>query len=221
MVDLRGKTAVVTGASSGIGAALMEALMDEDVDVFPLDRAHGTDISSYDEVSRFVRKLPAVDILINNVGVSPTNAALWNPEMLWPIMEQAFKVSFLGPLYLTRELLVHCRLIPKRDGMVYNVLSNNLRFHPAEYMTYNCAKAALQEMSYTLAAEIGPLGGRVGSLVLGCVNTPGFKLAKQYDPSLKDLRTLKSETVAAYIIRTLQLMEFASSSPWTFNLDYE
>lgn len=217
------KHVVVTGASSGIGYELCQQLEARGDRVHRVSRHDGVDISNQSSVDEFVVNLSyqledgLLDVLINNVGISAPPASLASQS--WSLVQQTMAVSFMGPLYLTKQLLDVCLLA--KGSIIYNVLSNNLRWHPKNYLPYNCAKAALQEMGMTLAAELKPHGISVGQLILGCVDTPGFRAVKEKDRTLESLQTLSTQVVAEYILATIGLMAFPSASPWSFVLDLE
>jgi len=190
-MKLNGKIAVVTGASSGIGAAIAKAFGAEgatvvvnyavsksgaDAVVASIQAAGGTaiaiqaDVSKAADVARLFDAVKAeygrLDILVNNAGV-----AIF--ETVADLTEEAFHTQFninvLGYFLAIREAAKH---FGASGGSIVNI-SSILSTHPvAGGSVYSATKGTVDNMTYGLARELGPRGIRVNAIMPGYTNTP-------------------------------------------------
>jgi NADP-dependent 3-hydroxy acid dehydrogenase YdfG len=176
------KTAVVTGASSGIGAAAVGALRAEGLDVVGVARrpdrlrevceAAGAtwqilDVTDRSAVDAFAASLASCDVLVNNAGgahgLEPLTEA---DDDHWRVM---WEVNVMGLMYATRALLPH--LIASGDGHVVNIGSI------AGFETYDggagytAAKHAVRAITDTLRLELLGRPVRVTEIDPGMVET--------------------------------------------------
>ncbi len=184
-LDLAGKVAVVTGAGKGIGLAVTKALADEGAHVVAGSRSTGTldglkgvtpvmvDLSSADGPAQLIRQATdeygQVDVLVNNVGAvrMRTEGFLGtsDEDFAW-----AMQMNFFIALRASRAALVV--MAGRGSGAIVNVASVNAFFQPdAATIDYGAAKAALVNLSKTLAQEFGPRGIRVNAVSPGPVAT--------------------------------------------------
>jgi NAD(P)-dependent dehydrogenase (short-subunit alcohol dehydrogenase family) len=193
---LRGRVALVTGASRGIGAAIAEALARAGAELILAARGqaalealaeqlaqYGTrpqalalDVSDPHSISRLSeileQRLPGrpVDVLVNNAGIArsaPVERSAAGPE--GDLFELQMAVNFHGPRRLVHALLP--KLLGAR-GVVVNVASSAaLRGYP--YVSAYCAsKHALLGYSRALAQELAPKGLRVQVVCPHYVESP-------------------------------------------------
>jgi NAD(P)-dependent dehydrogenase (short-subunit alcohol dehydrogenase family) len=187
-LHLTGKTAVVTGASKGIGLAITQALAGEGVNVVAgardttgelTDLAGRTtvrpvqvDLSTPDGPDRLVAAAVAafggVDILVNNVGaVQPrTGGFLSVTDDDWLT---TLTINFLAAVRTTRAALPH--LIDRGAGVIVTVNSVNARLPDPLVIDYSAAKAALGNFSKSLSKEVASHGVRVNTVSPGPVST--------------------------------------------------
>jgi NAD(P)-dependent dehydrogenase (short-subunit alcohol dehydrogenase family) len=184
-LELTGKVAVVTGASKGIGLAVVRALADEGAHVLAgartTDSLHGLDrviampidLAEPDGPSRLVRRAiddhGRVDVLVNNVGAVRlrTDGFLATPDEEF---EWALRMNFFTALRAARAAIP--AMIERGGGAIVNVASVNAFFQPdAGTIDYGAAKAALLNLSKSLAQEFGPAGIHVNCVSPGPVST--------------------------------------------------
>ncbi|MFG2138756.1 oxidoreductase [Streptomyces sp. NPDC048650] len=183
-LNLHSKTAVVTGASRGIGLATVRTLIDEGVRVVGAARtitpelketgacAVSADLSTADGVAtlmdRAFAELGALDLLVNNVGagdaVEPVGF-LDTDDARWASI---FDLNLLSAVRTSRAALPS---LVERRGAIVNVSSINSRLPAAGPVAYSAAKAALNALGKSLAEEFGPQGVRVNTVSPGVVRT--------------------------------------------------
>jgi NAD(P)-dependent dehydrogenase (short-subunit alcohol dehydrogenase family) len=184
-LDLQRKVAVVTGAGKGIGLAAAKALADEGAQVVAgslhtdgLDGLKGitpvaVDLSAPDGPAQLVRRATdehgRLDVLVNNVG-----AVRMRTEGFFGTSDEDFawalEMNFFIALRASRAALAV--MAAQGAGAIVNVASVNAFFQPdAATIDYGAAKAALVNLSKTLAQEFGPRGVRVNAVSPGPVAT--------------------------------------------------
>ncbi len=183
MFDLTGMTALVTGASGGIGAAIARALAGQGARVAlsgtrvePLDALAAElpgsvvlpcDLSDAAEVDALVRRaveaLGSLDILVNNAGVTRDNLAMRMKDAEWDIV---LRVNLEAAFRLARAA---CKPMMKaRFGRIVSITSVvGITGNPGQ-VNYAASKAGLIGMSKALAQEVASRG-----ITVNCV-APGF-----------------------------------------------
>jgi NAD(P)-dependent dehydrogenase (short-subunit alcohol dehydrogenase family) len=184
-LELDGKVAIVTGASKGIGLAVVETLVAEGASVVAAARtteslegiAAVTPVAAdlmalgaaEDVVARAVDVHGRLDILVNNVGGAPLHTdgflAISDADF-----ERAFALNFYVALRATRAALGV--MVGQRSGSIVNVASVNAFFEPdTKVIDYGAAKAALVNVSKGLAQEFAGQGIRINNVSPGPVAT--------------------------------------------------
>ncbi len=184
--SLDGRTALVTGASRGIGAAIAEVLDDQGATVMLSGRDGDAlqavarrlrrptdplvaDLANEGEVRDLaVRALERgpIDILVNNAGVG---IRMDSTDLDAIIIDAMHAVNVRGPLLLTTALLPS--MIDRGSGSIINISSiSGVRGTPRR-SAYAASKGAVDAMTRSLAMEFGPAGIRVNAVAPGAVTT--------------------------------------------------
>jgi NAD(P)-dependent dehydrogenase (short-subunit alcohol dehydrogenase family) len=184
-LQLEDKVAVVTGASKGIGLAITAALAREGARVVAgartidtlsgLDRVTGVavDLVAPDGPARLIARAlddhGRIDVLVNNVGAVRMRLQGFlgtsDDEFAW-----AMQTNFFAALRATRAALP--AMLKQGAGSIVNIASVNAFFEPdAGVLDYGAAKAALLNLTKSLAQEFGPKGIRVNAISPGPVST--------------------------------------------------
>ncbi|MCB1645069.1 MAG: SDR family oxidoreductase [Pseudomonadales bacterium] len=185
LFDLTGKVALVTGGSRGLGYQMVKAFAERGADVIIASRkldacevvaeevralgrkalAVSVHAGKWDEIDRLIETAYAefgkVDILVNNAGMSPAVPSHEMPENLF---DSVMNLNFKGPFRLASQ--IGHRMSEGEGGVIINISSSgSLKPLPA-VVPYSGAKAALNAMSVSMAAEYGPKV-RVNTIVAG------------------------------------------------------
>jgi NAD(P)-dependent dehydrogenase (short-subunit alcohol dehydrogenase family) len=180
---LDGKVAVVTGGGSGIGAAVATALAEAGAEVVIASRSQGviTDVTDIDSVRAMVAEVGPIDVLVNNAGVCFHRPALEVPEAEW---REVWDVNVDGVWNCSR--VVGEQMIARGAGAIVNIgsISAQIVNRPQWQPAYNASKAAVHQLTKSLAAEWARHGVRVNALAPGYVKT---EMAPVDDPRFKPL----------------------------------
>ncbi|TDD42286.1 SDR family NAD(P)-dependent oxidoreductase [Saccharopolyspora elongata] len=186
-MELQGKTALVTGGTSGIGleATRLLARAGAEVVITGRDVQRGknavhaaqedgvirfipADLADLDSVAELGRQSGPVDILVNNAGAFPTSLTV---EQSVAGYERVFDTNVRGAYFLVAALVPH--MLEKGEGSIVNVttLAAFKGFPGAS--VYGASKAALASLTRTWAAEFADGGVRVNSVAPGPTRTEG------------------------------------------------
>jgi 3-oxoacyl-[acyl-carrier protein] reductase len=195
MNDLKGKVAVVTGASKGIGAAIAKSLSaagaavvvnysssKEGADRVVADiKANGGeaiavkgDVAKAADVERLFDEIEktfrALDVLVNNAGVY---RFLPLDEITEDEFHREFNVNVLGTILAIKEAVKH---FGPNGGSIINI-SSIASAGEAQAAIYSGTKGAVDAITRALAAELGPRKIRVNAIAPGGVETEGTRSA--------------------------------------------
>lgn len=183
-LGLAGKTAVVTGASRGIGLATVRALSAEGVSVLGAARTVTPELSASAKstmtvdltdpgaaselVARAAAELGGVDLLVNNVGGGAPEELAGFAKIDDDLWRRVFDLNFFTAVRVSRAALPR---LAERRGCIVNVSSIGAWEPTAPPLAYNVAKAALKALGRGLARELAPLGIRVVTVSPGPTRT--------------------------------------------------
>lgn len=204
-LNLKEKVVIVTGGGRGIGESICLAFAREgshivlsDVDfenaksVADKIRALGSkaiplkcDASKPDEamklIEKAVKELGAVDVLVNNAGISPKKEG-GGPAMTWEIgleeWNHVMAVNLTGTLVCSQEALKF--MLTRNKGAIVNIasISGKAPYEPmATGAHYDASKAAIINLTQRIASEVAEHGIRANAVAPGRIATPMAKLA--------------------------------------------
>ncbi|TDP33056.1 SDR family NAD(P)-dependent oxidoreductase [Nocardia ignorata] len=189
-IDLTGKTALVTGSTQGIGAAIAQGLADAGARVVvngrsadrvdaAVDAIRGTggdavgvaaDVTTDEGVARLLRELPGVDVLVNNLGIFEAVPAREITDAQW---RSFFEVNVLSAVRLIRAYLPG--MIERGWGRALQIASDSAVVTPAEMIHYGVSKTALLAVTRGFAKDAAGTGVTVNSVIAGPTHTCGVE----------------------------------------------
>lgn len=194
-LGLKGKTAIVTGGGSGIGAGISEALAEEGVNVAvnyivdkeqveafveKLNGRYGTDCAAFygditntGDIDTMLEGIHGtygrIDILVNNAGIWPTEDMLDMPDENW---KRVMDINLNGPYLLSKRFAKQVIGAGKK-GVIINISSkSSMQVNTPGHGHYVTAKAGMNMFTRALSREITSKGIRVIGLMPGMVRTP-------------------------------------------------
>jgi NAD(P)-dependent dehydrogenase (short-subunit alcohol dehydrogenase family) len=211
MTSLEGKTALVTGASKGIGKAIALAYGEAGANVVATARTQteidevtkaitsqgsqalgviadlGVESDIYGLADTATQAFGAIDILVNNAAIIHPRIAVadFDPD-LW---RDVLNVNLTGAFLITQRLLP--AMIERGYGKIINISSIGGRKGGAGRGAYRVTKAGLISLTETLAAELYEFGINVNAICPGGTDTEGFREAfnttgRSENPKLMD-----------------------------------
>jgi NAD(P)-dependent dehydrogenase (short-subunit alcohol dehydrogenase family) len=162
---------VVTGASGGIGSAIVERFGAERATVVPLDLAEGFDVTSpsacSDAVGEVLGRFGSIDVLCNNAGIAAVGDVVSSTPQEWSAV---FAVNVFGPANMSRAVLPAMR--KARSGCIVNICSIAASVGLVERAVYSASKGALLALTRAMAADEAAYGIRVNSVSPATVDGP-------------------------------------------------
>ncbi|TQM80708.1 short-subunit dehydrogenase [Saccharothrix saharensis] len=218
---LAGRTVLVTGASSGIGAAsalavarkgavplLVARRADELEEVAGRIRAEGgtahtypCDLTDAEAVGALLKQVLAdhdgVDALVNNAGRSIRRSVHLSVDRLHDY-ERTMALNYFAPLRLVLGLLPHMR--ERRFGHIVNISSMGVQINTPRFSAYLASKSALDAFSRVAASETVADGVTFTSVRMPLVRTPMIGPTKVYDA----FPAATPERAAQWVVRALE-----------------
>ncbi len=189
-LGLKGKTAVVTGSTAGIGFAIAAALAAEGAKVVVNGRtearvtsAHenirkhvknadvrgvAADLGSAPGVTAFLKQVPEADILVNNLGIFEVKPFIEIPDSDWL---RFFEVNVLSGVRLARHYLP--AMLKKKWGRIIFISSESAQHIPAEMIHYGMTKTAQVAIARGIAESVAGTGVTVNSILAGPTASEG------------------------------------------------
>ncbi|TAL24089.1 MAG: SDR family oxidoreductase [Aquabacterium sp.] len=213
-IDLSGKTALVTGSTAGIGYAIAKGLAESGAEVVlngrkpaavdeavarlkaqvPAAKLRGiaADVGNAEGCTALVAALPAVDILVNNVGIYGPQDFFETPDETW---ERFFQVNVMSGVRLSRAYLGG--MAKKGWGRVIFLSSESGLNIPADMIHYGFTKTANLSVSRGLAKRMAGTGVTVNAVL------PGPTLSDGVEAMLKEAQQASGKsmesTAAAFV----------------------
>ncbi len=189
-LNLKGKTAFISGSTSGIGFATAVTLVQEGAIViingrnqesinnaienlksqFPQSNVNGivADFSNPKEVQSLIEKLPNIDILINNVGIYKSQSFFETKDTDW---QNQIEVNVMSGVRLSRNLLP--KMLEQNWGRILFISSECASLVPEDLIAYSTTKASMLVISRGLAQLTKGTGVTVNTIVPGSTLTEG------------------------------------------------
>lgn len=193
---LKGKVAVVTGASGGIGQEIVRKFVREGARVVAADlnleqvnqfadsfsgevKGFGVDVTDYSQVQAMVAAavdwFGTLDVVVNNAGLGSAKALLEHEpgadfDVITGVNQKGVYHGILAAAKKLQEL--------NKPGVILNTSSIYGQMAAELTFTYNVSKAAVDMMTKCAALELAPLGIRVAAVAPGRVDTP---MLRQYE----------------------------------------
>ncbi len=192
---LKNKIILITGSSSGIGAAtarlakeygarvilhgkteskeLKELAEELNCDYIFCDVADKKAVDS--EVQKILKKVRRIDLLVNSAGIAPRATFLESTDNLWL---DVFKVNVLGTTHFCQAIIPQMQ--KNKYGRIVNIASIRAYVNTAGRPAYSASKAAIVNLTAVLAKEFAP-NIAVNAVAPGYTNTP---IAKNWDDAV-------------------------------------
>jgi NAD(P)-dependent dehydrogenase (short-subunit alcohol dehydrogenase family) len=162
-------TALITGATGGIGGALLRAFQQVGYQTIGVDRAPAEDVSALDvtdtdAVAAFAKRLDALAVLVNAAGVIRLREE-YDPSEFARVVD----VNLTG----TMRMAVACReALAKGSGSIVNIASMHAIFGAPLSPAYSASKAGIVQLTKSLAVGWAADGIRVNAIAPGWIDTP-------------------------------------------------
>jgi NAD(P)-dependent dehydrogenase (short-subunit alcohol dehydrogenase family) len=189
-LGLKGKTAVVSGSTAGIGFAIAAALAAEGAKVVlngrtearvtaALEKIHkhvknadlrgiAADLGTLQGVQAFLKQTPETDVVVNNLGIFETKPFLEIPDSDWL---RLFEVNVLSGIRLSRHYLPG--MLRNNWGRVIFISSESAQHIPAEMIHYGMTKTAQVAVARGIAESVADTGVTVNSILAGPTASEG------------------------------------------------
>jgi len=242
-----GKSAVITGASEGIGFAIAAGLAKEGARVVLVARREDKleeavrklgpqasyvvgDVASQDTAARAVeaavRRHGGLDLLVNNAGILRPGAI---GAMSLEDVDAMFSVNVRGTVVFTNEAV---KVMSGRKGAAILNISSAAGRRPLPMISiYGATKAAVQHLTQTWAIELAARGIRVNCLCPGAIETPAFRSVADVVPGFEQAaldkslikRILPAEELARHALTLLDERDggFVTGSIWDVDGGYQ
>lgn len=163
---MKGRVALITGASRGIGAATARLFNKAGARVLTPSRSE-MDLLDSSSIKRYIFSVEgSIDILVNNAAV---NFLAGLEELDQEVLGQTLQVNLVAPLILTR--LVAEKMKENHYGRIVNISSIWSVVAKERRLAYSASKSAMNGVTRTLAIELGEHGILINAIAPGYVNT--------------------------------------------------
>ena len=197
ITGLKNKTALITGASKGIGFATLKLFAENKVNIIACSKSKNQkftkslkdlskkyrvkidqfnfDISNYNSIKKFYDQITKqqlnIDFLVNNAGILQNSLFQMSKKN---DLENMFNVNFFGQFYFT-QLISKIMMKTKVEKSIVNIASTSAFDNNFGRSLYSSSKSALISMSSTISKELAPFNIRVNSIAPGLTKTEMMK----------------------------------------------
>ena len=213
---VKGRTVMITGASSGIGQATalkigeaggtlllvartqakLQEVAEEVDQLGGVAYVHPCDLSEPADIDRMAAEVLErhghVDVLVNNAGKSIRRSISQSYDRFHDY-QRTMQLNYFGPVKLILDLLPVMR--ERQSGHIINISTMGLQMNAPRFAAYLASKAALDAFSHSIGAEIIGDGVHITTIYMPLVRTPMIAPTKMYD----HFPTLSSEQAANMI----------------------
>ena len=185
MINLDGKTALLTASGQGIGKATAEAFVEAGAYVIATDinqeslsllkdvvnENHILDVTNYNEIKKLIRSIQAPDILFNCAGIVHNGTILESTDDDWDL---AFNLNSKSMYHMIKEILPV--MIKKGGGSIINIasVSSSTKGIPNRFI-YTASKAAVLGITKSVAADFINHGIRCNAICPGTIQSPSLE----------------------------------------------
>ncbi|MGI9657922.1 MAG: SDR family oxidoreductase [Gaiellaceae bacterium] len=227
MTSLEGGVALVTGASSGIGAATAEVLTTEGMTVHALARrserlqrlatqlgctTHTLDVRDADALAELVTSIGPIDVLINNAGLGRAGGSLATATL--DDVERSVDTNVTAAINLVRLCLPN--MIERGRGHIVNV-GSMVGLYPVASALYGATKGAMHLLSLDLRLELQGTGVKVSEICAGRVDTEFYDVAIDDPERAAQVKDSGIEEVTADDVA--DTIAYALKVPWRVNIN--
>ncbi|MFT2011379.1 SDR family NAD(P)-dependent oxidoreductase [Pontibacter sp. 13R65] len=196
------KIAVVTGGGSGLGYAIVEKFVRNNIHTVIIGRdeeklrrakeAFGDmctcfsfDLSNLDGIPGLVKEIAAefgrIDILVNNAGINMKKPFV---EVTDDDFQKVMQTNVTAVFALSREIVKV--MLPQQSGCIINISSMAAQYGIPKVIAYTAAKSAIEGMTRAMAVELSPMGIRINCIAPGFIATDMSAKALDNDPERKN-----------------------------------
>jgi 3-oxoacyl-[acyl-carrier protein] reductase len=176
-LDLKGRTAIVTGGAKGIGAAIVGRLEASGarVRIWDLDDSDRVDVSDFSSVNSAVQKamqeLGRIDVLVNNAGIAGLN----KPTVQYPVeeWERVLRVNLTSQFLCCRAVVPH--MVEAGYGRIVNIASVAGKEGNPNAAAYSASKAGVIALTKSLGKELANTGVLVNCITPAAAKTAIFE----------------------------------------------
>lgn len=222
--SIKSKTALVTGASKGIGLKIAHILAKRGYNIVicsrnntELEKAQKSiesfgvkclalklDVSNYSQckslIGKTIKQFRKIDLLVNNAGIQGPIGNLWQNDLKkW---KETIDINLMGVVYMTHLVLPY--MLKQKSGMIINLSGGGAAYARPFFSAYSCSKTALVRLTETLTQELKGKNVLVFSIAPGAIWTNMTKTvlksgARILDKkSINELELLKKTTELSF-----------------------